>query len=167
MLQILLIEDYEPDVFLITYALKAHVPEHHLSVATDGQQAVEVVRSIGKPGGLPCPDVLLLDINMPTLSGAGVLAAFRKHPDCGSTPVVVISSSGAHMAEVAHLNVDYYFEKPLDLEEFLKLGHIVADVCHGVLPKAEPSRKGSGGASARLPSGAPWSTHAMLAAGVA
>jgi chemotaxis family two-component system response regulator Rcp1 len=164
MLHILLIEDFEPDVFLVTCALKAHVPEHHLSVVRDGQQAVQVVGSIGKPGGLPCPDVLLLDMNRPTFSGAGVLAAFRKHPDCASTPVVVISSYGAHMAEVAHLNVHYHFEKPLDLEEFLELGHIVADVCHPVLPKAEPSRKGSGGASAGLPSGAPWSTRAMSAA---
>jgi CheY-like chemotaxis protein len=48
-----------------------------------------------EPDGILCPDVTLLDLNSPKVDGPEVLAGFRKHPFCGETPVIVITSSDA------------------------------------------------------------------------
>ena len=59
----------------------------------DGAKAIEYVRQMGTPKGAPCPDVILLDLNLPKADGPQVLSAFRAHPLCARTPVIVVSSS--------------------------------------------------------------------------
>jgi CheY-like chemotaxis protein len=80
-------------------------------------------------GGGPCPDVILLDLNLPKADGATVLAEFRKREECAHTPVIIVTSSDAQAdrARVAKLGVTRYFRKPTDLNAYLQLGAIVRE----------------------------------------
>jgi CheY-like chemotaxis protein len=95
LLHILLAEDNRGDVMLVREALREHHIEHELHVVQDGQQALDYVVRMGKAGEAPCPDILLLDLNLPKADGRTVLTEFRKHPECAKTPVVVVTSSDA------------------------------------------------------------------------
>jgi two-component system, chemotaxis family, response regulator Rcp1 len=78
-IHILLAEDNPGDVLLPHEALAAHHLCYDLHVAADGTAAVEFVTRMGKPGEAPCPDILLLDLNLPRVDGHEVLREFRRH----------------------------------------------------------------------------------------
>ena len=130
MRQILLCEDNEADIFLVRYALSTHQIEHELHLVTDGDQAIEFVNRMGKPDGPPCPDIFLLDMNLPKADGIEVLRECRKQSQSRQTPVIVMSSSVIlrDKAIMEELRVSYYFRKPSELEAFLKLGSIVLEI---------------------------------------
>ena len=129
-LNILLAEDNLADVLLVRKALDEYEIPHDLHVVRDGEEALAFIKTMGEPNGIPCPDVVLLDLNLPKLDGPEVLAQFRKHPQCAQTPVIVISSSDAHRdrERMAALGISRYFRKPSDLDAFLRLGAIVREV---------------------------------------
>lgn len=134
-IHVLLVEDNRADVLLVRHALTAHEIPYQLHVFEDGAQAVDFMARMGKPGEEPCPDILLLDLNLPKIDGPEVLQHFRRHPQCGDTPVIVISSSDAmrDREKVNALGVARYFKKPTDLNAFLQLGMIVKEVLAGTV----------------------------------
>jgi CheY-like chemotaxis protein len=75
-LHILLAEDNPGDVFLVRRALAEHNISHVLSVVKDGAEALEFLARMGKTKELPCPDVLLLDVNLPKVDGSRFLLNF-------------------------------------------------------------------------------------------
>jgi chemotaxis family two-component system response regulator Rcp1 len=129
-LKILLAEDNFGDVMLVQEALAQHRLEPELHVVRDGGEAMAFVSHMGEPAGPPCPDLFLLDLNLPKVGGPEVLTEFRKHPRCAHTPVIVITSSDTprDRERMAALGVAHYFRKPSDLEAFLRLGAIVRQV---------------------------------------
>ncbi len=130
MTQILLAEDNPGDVFLVQHALEEHGIEHELHVVTDGAEALAYLAQMGAAGSVPCPDLLLLDLNLPKVDGPQVLTEFRQHPECAQTPVIVVSSSNAERdrARITALGIARYFRKPTDLTAFLQLGAVVREV---------------------------------------
>ena len=130
MLNILLAEDNPGDILLVKQALEEHRIGHELQVVEDGAAALNFIVRMGSPGNPPCPDVLLLDMNLTKVDGPRVLAEFRKHPQCLHTPVIVISSSDAQKdrERMAALGVARYFRKPSDLDAFMQLGAVVLEV---------------------------------------
>jgi CheY-like chemotaxis protein len=132
-LQILLAEDNPGDVLLVQEALKSYKIPHDLHVVHDGDEALAFIEHMGEPDGMPCPDVMLLDLNLPKVDGSEVLGRFRQHPQCAETPVIVITSSDAHRdrKRMAQFGIARYFRKPSDLNAFLKLGAVVVEVIEG------------------------------------
>jgi len=135
MLQILLAEDNPADVLLVRRALKQHNIEHQLHVVKDGAEALEFMDNMGKPGNVPCPDLMLLDLNMPKVDGPQVLKEFRKNDACVHTPVIVVTSSDTpkERLKMSELGVACYFRKPLELAAFMQLGAVVGQVLNGSL----------------------------------
>ena len=129
MLHIFLAEDNPGDVLLVEQALEEHRIEHQLRVVRDGEEAIRVVVRMGEPGGEPCPDILLLDLNLPKADGLQVLREFRKHPGCSRVPVIVVTSSDAPQdrARGAALGISHYFRKPSDFDSFMQLGAVIRD----------------------------------------
>jgi CheY-like chemotaxis protein len=129
MMHILLAEDNRGDIFLVRHALHEHHIEHELHVVQDGKEAFDFFAGMGKPGGPPCPDVMLLDLNLPKEDGSRVLGEFRKYSCCAQVPVIVVTSSDApeDRARMAALGIFCYFRKPKDFDAFMELGVAVRD----------------------------------------
>ena len=129
-LQIVLAEDNRADVFLVRQALEEHQIEHELHVIKDGAEAMKFVASMGKSGFPPCPDLVLLDLNLPKGDGSEVLTELRKHPECADTPVIIVTSSDApkDRERMLKLGITRYFRKPSDLAAFMELGAVVREV---------------------------------------
>ncbi len=130
LLHILLAEDNHGDILLVCEALREHRIKHELQVAKDGQQALDYMARMGKAGGLPCPDVMLLDLNLPKADGPTVLKEFRRHPECAHVPVIVVTSSDSPLdrTRMAQLGINRYFRKPTDYADYMQLGAIVREV---------------------------------------
>jgi len=117
---LLLVEDSPSDVFLTKEALKTVRTPVHLSVATDGVEAMSFVRRQGPYVNAPRPDIILLDLNMPRKDGREVLAELKLDNDLKRIPVIVLTSSSAEQdlrtAYEAHANC--YLVKPATFSEF-------------------------------------------------
>ena len=111
--RILLIED---DRFL-RRACEVGLRKRGFTVATaaDGEEGLRVARA--EP-----PDVILLDLLMPRMSGLEVLEALRSEEATRSIPVLVLSNSSqaGHVNEVVRLGADYFVKSNLSLEELAK-----------------------------------------------
>jgi CheY-like chemotaxis protein len=129
-LKILVAEDNAPDVTLVRMALDGRGLQYELYHVKDGERAIDFVRRAGSGRAVPVPDLILLDIDLPRNEGDEVLREIRQSPICGSTPVIVITSSDspADSAKAVALGATRYFSKPSDLDAFLKLGAIVEEV---------------------------------------
>jgi DNA-binding response OmpR family regulator len=118
---VLLVEDNAADAQLMRIAFSEAHPDALLRVATDGETALEaLVRPA--PGDEP-PDLVLLDLNLPRLSGHELLAAMRDSelPSAHRTPVVVMTTSSA-IADVRRsyeLGARSHITKPHEIDEFL------------------------------------------------
>jgi CheY-like chemotaxis protein len=128
-IHILLAEDNRGDVLLVSEALLAHNIPHELRIAADGAEAMDLITRMGQPGEASCPDILLLDLNLPRIDGQEVLREFRRHPVCGSAPVIVLSSADrpADRETVRALGVTRYFKKPNRFDAFMELGAMVRE----------------------------------------
>ena len=84
-MRVWLAEDNPGDVFLVETALRLENLDAELVVAADGEQMLRLLESIDA-GETSCPDVVLLDLNLPRYSGADVLARLRGSAVCGQTP---------------------------------------------------------------------------------
>lgn len=125
--QILVVEDSGADVFLIRESLEwAHV-DADLHVVSDGEQAIQIFQQVDADETALCPDLVILDLNLPKKSGREVLEAIRRTHRCGQTPVLVVTSSNAERDrdEVAKLHANGYFRKPSQYSEFMKVGELV------------------------------------------
>jgi two-component system, chemotaxis family, response regulator Rcp1 len=90
---ILLIDDNEGDVRLITEAVLAVVPAADVRSVTDSTQAVPRLKE--SLAAMAPPNLILLDLRMPRKSGLEVLAEIRRDPEIGYLPIVVLTSSEA------------------------------------------------------------------------
>ncbi len=126
MVNVLLAEDNPGDVLLIREALKGGGFEFELTVQQDGERMLLHIESIDK-GERACPDIVLLDLNLPKASGHALLERMRASGSCQSVPIIVVTSSdSAKDRELAErLGASGYFRKANDFDEFMLLGAVV------------------------------------------
>ena len=119
-IEILLVEDNEPDVILTQEAfVDANLPTH-LQVARDGVEALQILRREGPHAAAPRPDVILLDINMPRKNGLEVLAELKGDPELRTIPVVVLTTSQAEedILRSYQSHASSYIVKPVEFTQF-------------------------------------------------
>ena len=94
-----------------------------IHIAPDGEQAIAFIKAAETNAEAPCPQVLMLDLNLPKLDGFEVLRAIRANEKFKDIPVIVVTSSDSpsDRNEVAKLGASY-FRKPVTYPEFLKIG---------------------------------------------
>jgi two-component system, chemotaxis family, response regulator Rcp1 len=122
-IEILLVEDSPGDVRLTREALlDANLPIH-LSVASDGVEAMAVLRKEGANVAAPRPDFILLDLNLPRMDGREVLAQIKGDDSLKSIPVVILTTSEAEADIVGSyaLQANAYLSKPVQLAAFESL----------------------------------------------
>ena len=108
-------------------ALAASKIDAEVLFLEDGEQALELVSRLETDDQAKCPDLILLDINLPRTDGFQVLARLRKSSRCANVAVVVmtLSATQGDRAQAMSLHTEAYFQKPNDYNEFLKLGEII------------------------------------------
>ncbi len=115
-----------PDALLVREAIKSERLPVEVSFATDGERTIDVLAKAESGGEVFCPDVLLLDLNLPKVDGFEVLRRVRASEKFKDLPVLVVTSSDspADRAEAAKLGA-HYFRKPVSYEEYLKVGAVL------------------------------------------
>jgi CheY-like chemotaxis protein len=113
-LRICLIDDDPDHVLIITRAIREHGDESTIHAASDGDEALAWLRSAET-----LPDLVLLDINMPGLSGFDVLEALKADQRLKIVPVVMLTSSdaSADVARAYELGASGYISKPSYLHD--------------------------------------------------
>ena len=99
-------------------------------MADDGEKAVHFIRSLDREPWVECPDLVIIDLNLPRKSGREVLETMRRSERWRHVPVVILSSSDAQedRADAARLGTTRYIRKPSQLEDFLRLGAIFKEI---------------------------------------
>lgn len=120
---ILLVEDNPGDVRLTEEAFKEGQIANTLHVTTDGVEALDFLYQRGDHADAPCPDIVLLDLNLPRKNGDEVLDEIRDDPDLECLPVVILTSSEAEedVVQSYELQANAYLTKPVDPTEFTDL----------------------------------------------
>jgi CheY-like chemotaxis protein len=119
--QILLVEDSPSDVALTVAALREGHIANDMHVAGDGETAVDFLHRRGEFAGVPRPDLILLDLNLPKKDGLEVLADVKADDDLKTIPVVVLTTSAAEsdVLRSYKLHANSYVTKPVGFEPFL------------------------------------------------
>lgn len=121
--EILLVEDHEPDVRLTREALREARARNRLSVVGDGAEALDFLRRRGSYRDAPRPDLIILDLNLPRKDGREVLAEIKSDDSLGVIPVVVMTTSRAEgdILQSYRLKANAYVPKPMDLDRFFRV----------------------------------------------
>ncbi len=119
-LNILLVEDDDIDVMTVQRAFRKNNIANPLLVASNGIEALEMLRSGEVP---PVNRIVLLDINMPRMDGIEFLRELRADPALHSTTVVVLTTSNEDRDRVQayELNVAGYLLKPVTFVNFVEI----------------------------------------------
>lgn len=88
MIEVLLVEDDPGDVLMTREAFTNNKVTNTLHVVSDGVEALDFLHQRGQYAGVPTPDLILLDLNMPRMDGREVLAAVKADPMLRQIPVV-------------------------------------------------------------------------------
>ena len=125
-LTVLLVEDNPRDVRLIQRAFTQVEFPHDLHIVRDGEEALAYLRgedAYTNPSTAPRPDLILLDLNLPRLSGHEVLRQCKQDDRMKQIPIVVLTTSGhdddIRQAYAAGANA--YLLKPVEFARFTEI----------------------------------------------
>jgi PAS domain S-box-containing protein len=112
---VLYVEDNLSNITLIEHII-VHRPHVKLVAAMQGRLGLDLAREHR-------PDLILLDLHLPDISGEEVLHALRQEPALQNTPVIVISADATRgrIERLQSMGVLDYLPKPLDIKRFLQL----------------------------------------------
>jgi len=127
------VEDSKADLFLIRQAIAAAQVNAAVAIVNDGRQAMEFIDQAAAGQGVSCPDLVLLDLNLPKKNGIEVLRYMRNSSACRNARVLVVTSSDSadDREAVKALGFDGYFRKPSVYAEFMKLGLMIRELLIG------------------------------------
>lgn len=119
-MNILLVEDNPGDVALAQEAFGRAGVAYRLRVASDGVEALDMLRSAGQAGG-DVPDLIILDLNLPRKGGREVVAELERDDRLRRIPLVVFSGSSQDRDVVADCKMDacIYMVKPIDFAVYV------------------------------------------------
>ena len=125
-MRILLIEDNPADVYLIREALREQHVDATLEVVDHGDTARRLIEERVAGNG-SCPDLILLDLNLPGWDGLTLLELMRDLKWCQRTPVMILTSSESRMdyERAMLLGVQRFLHKGSGYKAFLNVGAIV------------------------------------------
>lgn len=139
-LDILLVEDNPGDIRLTQEALRETRMPSTLHVAKNGVAAMDFLRRRGEYSDAPRPGLVLLDLNLPRLSGREVLKQMKDDPHLRRIPVIVLSTSEAQrdVTESYDLHANCYINKPVDFEQFLRVISMIEQFWFGLVKLPRP-----------------------------
>ncbi len=140
LINILLVDDNPDDVELTLAALRKTKLGSHVSIVSDGIEAMQYLLHEGNYRSAPEPSLVLLDLNMPRKDGIEVLAEMKADVRLRKIPVVILTTSEAEVDIVRsyELYANCYISKPVDLSQLVKVVQSLDNFWFGIvkLPSA-------------------------------
>ncbi len=123
--KILLVEDNPDDELLTLRAFKKNNISNEVVVARDGVEALDYLFATGAHAGrdtADTPQVVLLDLKLPRMSGLEVLRKMRAEPLTKLLPVIILTTSNEESDVLSgyELGANSYIRKPVDFTQFLE-----------------------------------------------
>lgn len=117
---ILLVEDNPQDVEITRRALEKGQVKNRLTVARDGQEALDILEALKSDDP---PALILLDLNLPRLNGIEVLQVIKADPHLRRIPVIVLTTSTREedVVRAYDLGVNTFISKPVRFEDFMRV----------------------------------------------
>jgi len=118
--EILLIDDNYGDAKLIEIAFRHAMPAARITRAATAEHAITLLRGDSATAPHATPDIMFLDLNLPTMNGLTFLDLIKNDPDLRSIPVLIVSSSSAErdITESYRRHASGFITKPFSLEGF-------------------------------------------------
>jgi CheY-like chemotaxis protein len=131
LVDILFVEDNSDDIQLTLQALKAARITNRIHTVRDGAEALDFLYCTGSYAHRQMnnrPQIILLDLDLPKVSGLEVLRRVKSDPKTRTIPVLVLTASRQHRDFVAskQLGADGYIVKPVD---FQNLSEVTPQLC--------------------------------------
>ena len=122
-MEILLVEDNKGDIGLIEEFFEDAKIRINLNVAEDGEEAVRFLWGEDKFLGSSCPDIILLDWNLPKKTGHEILKEIKENSNLKNIPIIILTTSSAEkdILRAYDLHANAYIVKPIDFDEFMKV----------------------------------------------
>jgi two-component system, chemotaxis family, response regulator Rcp1 len=122
-IDILIVEDNAGDARLIKEVFNENKVSNSLYFVKDGVEAMEFLYGKGKYKGVPHPDLIILDLNLPKKDGREVLAEIKADEKLKHIPVVIMTISQAEedIFRSYNLHANCFVSKPIDLAQFTKV----------------------------------------------
>lgn len=119
-LHILLIEDNEGDILLTTEAFEESKIINRITAIRDGKAAIDYFENLKHKDDHP--HLILLDVNLPKLSGHEVLAYIKNNPKFCAIPVIMLTTSSAEkdIMKSYQNHVNCYITKPIEVTDFME-----------------------------------------------
>lgn len=130
-MRILLVEDSLADIELTLDALEGAKVANEVTVIRDGASAIAHLSSPGTQR----PDLVILDLNLPRMSGHEVLAAMRADELLKCIPVAVLTTSAAEadVVRTYELGANCFLTKPVDIDQFVHVVRSIDDFWLGLV----------------------------------
>lgn len=124
-IDILLVEDSEADIKIALRAFNKAKIKNNIFVVRDGQEALDYMyhqNQYADPSKFSCPEMILLDIQLPKLTGFEVLQVLKRDDKIKAIPVVVLTSSknDKDIIQSYSYGAVSFIQKPIDYQEFEK-----------------------------------------------
>ncbi len=118
--RILLIDDNRGDAILAQRAFQELQPPPDVTIASTGEMALAMLKREGEYSQTAAPDVVLLDLGLPRMSGLDVLTAIKTDDGLRHIPVIVMSAYGAgqNVLKAYQTHANAYLIKPSDLNQY-------------------------------------------------
>lgn len=141
--EILIVEDNPADVRLMREALRSVTPPVSISVAMDGEEALQFLHREGKYENAPRPRLIFLDFNLPKYDSKELLQQIKADPNLRLIPIAVLTTSNAErdVRDAYHRFANCYLNKAPDLDGFFRVIQTAAHFWLDVASIAEEEEK--------------------------
>ncbi len=122
-IEILLVEDSEPDVRLTKEAFRDAKVRNRIWAVEDGVEALDFLHRRGAHADVPRPDLILLDLNLPRKDGREVLREIKTDGSLKRIPVVILTTSKNEedVLKTYNLHANCYITKPVEFNRFIEV----------------------------------------------
>ena len=123
---ILVVEDEDSDFYLLQRAFKKNDILNPIQRVKDGLEGLHYLQGAGDYADrakYPFPEVIILDLKTPRMTGLELLAWIRDHPESRVVPTIIMSSSqqDQDIASAYELGANTYFVKPTDFQTLVQM----------------------------------------------
>lgn len=137
LVHILLVEDSPTDVMLTREAMEQYKILNPLDLVEDGVEAMDYLKGRGKYADRETvrPGLIILDLNLPRMSGREVLYELKNDPELRKIPVVVLTTSKSEedVLKSYCLHANCYITKPVDFAKFIEVVRSINEFWLGVV----------------------------------